>query len=91
LVGGAVAFLVPYLATVGLAAHYQSYNANAARAGYVPVGGPFMAMNELSDHDLNSGWNVGLKAIGAVQIVAVNVLAAGIIYCAVGEKEKVKR
>jgi hypothetical protein len=91
LVAGLVSFAVPYLSTVGLAAHYQSYNANAARAGYIPMVGPFLARNALSDKDLNDGFDPGLIAMGVVQVLAANVLVAGIIWCAVGEKHEVKR
>jgi hypothetical protein len=91
LVAGLVAFAVPYFATVGLAAHYQPYNANAARGGYVPLVGPFLGRNALSDKDLNDGFDPGLIAMGVVQILTFNVLVAGIIWCAVGEKHEVKK
>lgn len=84
LIGGIVAFVVPWMATVGLAAHYQDYNANAARLGYIPMVGPLLAKQRINDHDLGNGYDVGLSVDGAIQIVATAVLVAGILYAAIG-------
>lgn len=84
LIGGIVAFVVPWIATVGLAAHYTDYNNNAARLGYIPVAGPLLARREINDKDLKDGYDVGLTVDGAVQIIAASVLVAGILYCAIG-------
>jgi hypothetical protein len=89
LVGGLVAFLLPYIATVGLAATFDSYNHNAAWRGYIPGAGPLLARQHINDKDLRDGYDGGLIADGVVQIITLNLLAAGIIYCAVGEKEAV--
>ena len=86
LIGGAVAFLLPYFATVGLAANYQGYNPNAANVGYAPIAGPFLARQRMNDKDLKDGYDAGLIVDGVVQVVAFNLLLAGIVYCAVGEK-----
>jgi hypothetical protein len=86
LVGGAVSFFLPYFVTVGFAANYASYNANAARVGYIPVAGPFLARQRINDKDLKDGYDPGLLADGIVQTLTFNLLIAGIIYCAVGEK-----
>ncbi|HUS67079.1 MAG TPA: hypothetical protein VMZ28_21225 [Kofleriaceae bacterium] len=91
LVGGAVAFFLPYFATIGLAAHYEGYNPNAGRAGYAPLAGPFLARQKLNDKDLRDGADAGLLAGGVVQVVAFSVLVAGILYCAIGEKIPPKR
>jgi hypothetical protein len=84
LIGGLVAFLVPWLATVGLAAHYLDYNPNAARLGFYPVAGPLLARQKISDKDLKDGYDVGLAVDGAIQIVGTTVLVAGILYAAIG-------
>jgi hypothetical protein len=84
LIGGLVAFLVPWLATVGLAANYLDYNPNAARLGFIPVAGPLLARQKISDKDLKDGYDVGLAVDGAIQIVGATVLVAGILYAAIG-------
>ena len=86
LVGGVVSFFVPYFVTVGFAASYASYNANAARVGYIPVAGPFLARQRINDTALKDGSDPGLLVDGIVQTLTFNLLIAGIIYCAVGEK-----
>jgi len=89
LVGGLVAFLLPYIATVAVAATFEDYNKNAARLGYIPVAGPLLARQHINDKDLRDGYDGGLIADGVVQIITANILVAGIIYCAVGEKQMV--
>jgi hypothetical protein len=84
LIGGIVAFFVPWIATIGLAAHYTGYNANAARLGYIPVAGPYLARRKINDKDLNDGYDAGLTVDGVVQTIAASVLIAGILYCAIG-------
>lgn len=84
LIGGIVAFLVPWLATVGFAAHYLDYNPNAARLGFAPIVGPFLAKRKINDKDLGDGYDVGLTVDGAIQIVGTSVLIAGILYAAIG-------
>ena len=84
LIGGVVAFVVPWLATVGFAAHYLDYNANASRVGFAPIAGPFLARRKISDKDLSDGYDVGLTVDGAIQIVGTSVLIAGILYAAIG-------
>jgi len=68
LIGGVVAFVVPWLATVGFA----------------PIAGPFLARRKISDKDLSDGYDVGLTVDGAIQIVGTSVLIAGILYAAIG-------
>jgi hypothetical protein len=89
LVGGLVAFLLPYIATVAVAATFDDYNHNAAWRGYIPAAGPLLARQHINDKDLKDGYDGGLIADGVVQIITANILVAGIIYCAVGEKELV--
>jgi hypothetical protein len=84
LVGGIVAFFVPWIATMGLAGNYLSYNPNAARLGFVPMVGPLLAKQHINDKDLKNGYDVGLTVDGAVQIIAAGVLVAGILYAAIG-------
>ena len=84
LVGGIVAFCVPWIATMGLAGNYLSYNPNAARLGFIPMVGPLLAKQKINDKDLKDGYDVGLTVDGAVQIVAAGVLVAGILYAAIG-------
>jgi hypothetical protein len=84
LVGGIVAFFVPWIATMGLAGNYLAYNANAARLGFVPMVGPLLAKQHINDKDLKDGYDVGLTVDGAVQIIAAGVLVAGILYAAIG-------
>ena len=91
LVGGVVAFFAPYFATVGVAASNQSYNPNASRLGYIPLVGPFLGRSAINDKDLHDGYDAGLLSDGIVQVLALNVLIAGIIYCAVGEKVRHER
>jgi hypothetical protein len=86
LIAGAVTFLLPYFTTVGFAVNYESYNANAARVGYIPLAGPFLARQRMNDKDLKDGYDPGLLVDGIVQTLTFNLLIAGIIYCAVGEK-----
>jgi hypothetical protein len=86
LIAGAVTFLLPYFTTVGLAAAYQSYNANAGHVGYIPLAGPFLARQRINDKDLGDGYSPGLLVDGIVQVLTFNLLIAGIVYCAVGEK-----
>jgi hypothetical protein len=88
LVAGAVFFLAPYLATVGVAANYQPYNKNAAMVGYAPLAGPFLAIKRINEKDLNDGYRIGLTVDGVVQVLAFNLLVAGAIYCGIGEKRK---
>jgi len=88
LLGGAIPFLVMYFVTVGLAANYQPYNHNAAMVGYIPLAGPFLAVKRINDKDLGDGYRPGLLTDGAVQVLTFNLLLAGVIYCAVGEKRK---
>lgn len=84
LIGGIVAFCVPWIATMGLAGNYLSYNPNAARLGFIPMVGPLLAKQKINDKDLKDGYDVGLTVDGAVQIVAASVLVAGILYAAIG-------
>lgn len=84
LIGGIVAFFVPWIATMGLAGNYLSYNPNAARLGFIPIAGPFLARREINDKDLKDGYDVGLTVDGAVQIVGASLLVAGILYAAIG-------
>jgi hypothetical protein len=86
LVAGVVSFFLPYFTTVGFAANYQSYDANAARVGYIPMAGPFLARQRINDKDLKDGYDPGLLVDGIVQTLTFNLLIAGIVYCAVGEK-----
>ena len=86
LIAGAVTFLLPYFTTVGFAVAYQGYNPNAGSAGYIPLAGPFLARQRINDKDLRDGYDPGLLVDGIVQVLTFNVLIAGIIYCAVGEK-----
>jgi len=88
LIGGVVAFLVPWLATVGFAAHYLDYNPNAARLGFAPIVGPLLAKRKINDKDLGDGYDVGLTVDGAIQIVGTSVLIAGILYAAIGVPAK---
>jgi len=90
LIAGAVTFFLPYFATVGVAANYEKYNANAARQGYIPIAGPFLARARINDKDLRDGYDPGLMTDGIVQVLTFNLLIAGIVYCAVGEKREVK-
>jgi hypothetical protein len=91
LIGGIVAFLVPWLATVGFAAHYLDYNPNAARLGFIPVAGPFLGRQKINDKDLHDGYDVGLTVDGAIQIVGTSVLVAGILYAAIGVPARSER
>jgi hypothetical protein len=88
LLAGAIVFLLPYFATVGVAANYDSYNHNAASVGYIPLAGPFLAIKRINDKDLNDGYRIGLTVDGVVQVLTFNILIAGAIYMAVGEKRK---
>jgi hypothetical protein len=88
LIGGIVAFLVPWLATVGFAAHYLDYNPNAARLGFAPLVGPLLAKQKINDKDLGDGYDVGLSVDGAIEIIGTTVLIAGILYAAIGVPAK---
>lgn len=91
LIGGLVAFFVPWLATVGFAAHYLDYNPNASRVGFAPIAGPFLARRKINDKDLSDGYDIGLTVDGAIQIVGASVLVAGILYAAIGVPERHQR
>ncbi|MCU1278024.1 MAG: hypothetical protein JWM53_1570, partial [bacterium] len=90
-IGGIVAFLVPWLATVGFAAHYLDYNPNAARVGFAPIVGPFLGKQKINDKDLNDGYAVGLTVDGVIQILGTSVLVAGILYAAIGVPARADR
>jgi hypothetical protein len=69
----------------------MDYNPNAARLGFAPVLGPFLARTHINDKDLRDGYDVGLNVDGAIQILAFSVLVAGVLYAAIGIPEKPKK
>ncbi len=87
---GLGAFAVGYVPAALMAPIYGDYNPNANRAGAIPIAGPFMVRNALSDYNLNQGWNVAAIASGVLQIAGAVGLVSGTVAWVVGEPAPLK-